>query len=62
MNKFECYLCGNNCGFFVWSTTRQFPIDKLMKMKKVKGKAMRNKLCIEGVKVCFSCYNKLIEE
>ena len=37
-------------------------LHKLMRKKKIRGKMARNRLFIEGVKCCFSCYEELKKE
>jgi len=53
----KCSICGCNPGpFFVWSSTRNFPREKLMSDVKDKHQV---KMILEGVPVCYACYDKL---
>ena len=64
-----CYCCGGDFSpnghkcdfFFIWSTSRGFPIEKLFRIKKVKGRLSRNRIFVEGEKVCLRCHRKLVE-
>ena len=56
-----CYMCGSLTGFYIWSTSRNFPRNKMMIIKDVKDKFTRNKICVDGETVCFQCFNELLE-
>ena len=49
----RCCLCGISTIFFIWSSTRDFPIEKLRELIKI-GKD-------ESMPVCFNCYNSKIK-
>ena len=52
----QCYLCGKNTIFFIWSTSRAFPIHKLKPTKKEKA------MYSIGVPICFRCFERIKEE
>ena len=57
-----CYCCGSLTGFYIWSTSRHFPRDKLIDNMNIdSNKLKRKEICANGVSVCFSCYNDLIK-
>jgi len=49
----NCYICGQKTIFFIWSTARHFPREKIIKdnIDKI--------LVNAGVPVCFRCYEKI---
>ena len=52
-----CRLCNSNVNlFFVWTSSRGFPIDKLISNNSSKEEI--NELN-NGFEVCFKCRNKL---
>ena len=54
----KCYLCNCNPGpFFVWSSSRKFPRDKLIKI--LGNDRFTNKTILEGVQICYECFEKL---
>jgi len=55
----DCYLCKNKTIFFIWSTSRNFPRDKLIKAKKLSTRYEIGLINKGGVPVCFSCFHKL---
>jgi hypothetical protein len=52
-------MCRNIVGWFIWTTTRDFPLDKLYKERKVMAKSERNQIRYNGYPVCMKCFNKL---
>ena len=58
MGTIKCNICGCSPGpFFVWSSSRNFPREKLL--KKYKENKLKIKSILEGVPVCFKCYEDL---
>ena len=62
--RHKCRLnLSSNClgytGFFIWSTSRNFPRDKLIKIMGLKHKDDLNKLNNDGYPICFACFNEL---
>ena len=58
----ECQICGNRTIFFVWSSTRDFPRDDLLKIigKKYSKRKKENILLgRDSVPICFNCARKL---
>ena len=54
-----CNVCGTNTLFYVWTTTRNFPINKYMKELNLTDKGSYIRTRYHGIPVCFSCLNKL---
>lgn len=55
----KCDKCKLETIFFIWSTSRDFPTRKLIRILNIKSKYERAKVMREGIPVCFSCFNKL---
>lgn len=55
----ECFICKNKTIFYVWSTSRRFPKEKLIKYKDCKTKLEKARIAIEGQPVCFGCLEEL---
>jgi len=55
----NCYLCKMKTIFYIWSTSRDFPINSLMEKINNKTKQMEMSFKYEGVPVCFNCYKEL---
>ena len=49
----RCCMCGINTIFYVWTTSRTFPMDSFLSHL---GENIKN---IDPDVVCFSCLNKL---
>jgi len=47
----RCCVCGFETIFFIWTSTRGFPIDLLNKVLENPDKSAKP--------ICFKCYNKL---
>jgi len=59
----RCCLCGIDTIFFVWSSSRDFPIDKLADAIKLEGKSKAEFIKKNpGEPVCFKCYNSMIKD
>ena len=56
----RCVRCGIDTIFFIWSTSRGFPVRSLIRKLNIKGKFARKKIMYEGTSVCFQCHSKLI--
>jgi len=55
----KCYICNQECSpFFIWTSSRVFPRDKLLSVHKNIDK-LTYKVINEGVAVCFKCFNEL---
>ena len=52
----QCYICGTNTIFFIWTSSRAFPRHKLKLSKR--DRVMYN----IGVPICFRCFEKIKEE
>jgi len=60
MTENKCYVCKCNPGpFYVWTTSRHFPREKLIATLDLSDKYTMNDLSAEGKKVCFKCYEEL---
>ena len=58
----ECYMCKCKPGpFFVWSSSRNFPREKLIDKFNIIDKKYIKDLRSDGFKVCYGCLNKLKE-
>jgi len=55
----DCYLCKNKTIFYVWSTSRDFPIEKLIEYKNLKSKYEVAEVSREGQPICFKCLEEL---
>ena len=55
----DCYLCKNKTIFYVWSTSRDFPIEKLIEYKNLKSKYEVAEVSREGQTICFKCLEEL---
>jgi len=56
----NCYMCRCDPGpFFVWSTSRYFPREELIKRKNINDKNALVRVIKEGVPICFQCLEKL---
>ena len=57
----RCNICGCNPGpFFVWSSSRNFPREQLIK-KRIKDR-LYVKNIMEGQVVCYECFKRLKDE
>lgn len=56
----QCFLCGNETIFYVWTTSRYFPIKKLLNM--IKSRSERTYIRNIGVPICFRCYRRICNE
>jgi len=57
-----CMICGNKTLFYVWTTTRNFPMDRLLKKMNITEKREIERLKLNGREVCYKCYDELKEE
>lgn len=61
----KCIACntvfGSNTIFYIWSSSRNFPINKLMKITNRNGRR-DYKNFKEGREVCQLCYERLMNE
>jgi len=55
----DCYICGNKTIFYVWSTSRNFPKETLIREGNINTKKDMSEIAVEGVPVCFKCNNEL---
>ena len=58
----KCELCGSNTIFYVWTSSRSFPREKLFDKFNIKSKKVIKHHEITGSPVCLECYNKLNED
>jgi len=56
----QCFLCGKETIFYIWTTSKVFPIEKLL--KKIKSKAEKRFVRCYGVPICWNCYRRLKDE
>ena len=64
----KCFCCGGNFSpighrcewFYLWTTSRNFPREKLLKVMKLKKNEHRKNIYVDGQKVCMNCYSKLM--
>jgi len=57
-----CNVCGNLTGFFVWTSSRNFPINKMCKVTGEEFNKDTIKKYKSGHVVCFDCYDKIKSE
>jgi hypothetical protein len=55
----NCSICDIETIFFVWSTTRNFPLNKYIKRKGLKGRRAYNEAKYGGSPVCIHCFEEL---
>lgn len=56
-----CMMCKRETMFYIWSSSRYFPRDKLMDWLNKNGNSHISKeLVEEGVPICFACYFKVL--
>jgi hypothetical protein len=55
----KCDLCGINTIFYVWSSSRKFPINRYLKRKDIKTKKQIYETKHGGFPVCFKCLEEL---
>jgi len=55
----RCRLCGINTLFYVWSTSRPFPTEKLIEQLNITSKEMKRDIRKGGWAVCYKCREKL---
>ena len=58
----KCHICGNNTIFYVWTTSRNFPREKLYEKLNIKSARTKGFYEKSGYPVCFGCYKNLCEE
>jgi len=58
MASHQCKLCGKQTLFYVWTSSRVFPRQKLIKAKELKNRSELDKLN-QGYPVCFWCLEEL---
>jgi len=54
-----CYLCREYTGWYVWSSGRDFPRDKLASKINLRGKDIERLLVHTGKPICMRCRNML---
>jgi len=55
----KCYICDTNTIFYVWSTSRNFPHNKLIKKKQIIDKRTIQSIKNQGFPICFRCFEEL---
>jgi len=56
----KCIVCGNRTMFYDWTSSRDFPVQKLIEVLKSKGMHYRiQTLKNIGFPVCFPCKREL---
>lgn len=55
----NCFCCKNRTGFYIWSTSRNFPRVELIQKNRISDKGQVKLIEVQGVPICFSCYEKL---
>jgi len=53
-----CTLCGVNTIFFVWTTSRNFNVEKYLSLKNIHGKQAIREFRASGHPVCLTCFHK----
>jgi len=62
MSSIKCNICNFQCGvFFIWSSTRNFPRERLIKVYGRSSQVNRKNMK-EGIRVCFGCIESLEED
>ena len=62
MSLHRCNFCKGDPGvFFLWTSGRNFPRDKLIEQYDITDKKYIKSLKKDGYKICMGCYNKLKE-
>jgi len=56
-----CCICGCLTGFFIWTSSRNFPRMKVMDKLNLKPSKSTINRFKDGDTVCLSCYNDLKE-
>ena len=57
----QCYCCGLNTIFYVWTSSRNFPREKLVEVMNIDGITKKSILIDnEGKPICYGCYNELM--
>ena len=54
-----CEICKWDTIFYIWSSSRHFNRQKLLKLVSKKDKLMRNRIMKESYPVCMICCEKL---
>ena len=55
----QCKMCGKYTIFYIWTTSRHFPIRKFLEKIPKKEKLSIKRQLPEGLPVCFKCYEEL---
>ncbi len=55
----RCFCCGNQTLFFVWTSSRNFPREKLIKKENIKDKKMIKSISDDGYPCCWACRKEL---
>ena len=55
----RCNWCGIQTIFYVWSTSRNFPVGKYLKERNIIDKGGIREVKYQGHPICFRCFNKL---
>lgn len=54
----KCYMCNELAGWFIWSSSRHFPRQRIFKVMNLVSKGDKNKI-YDGQRICQKCFNKL---
>ncbi len=55
----NCYICGDKTIFYIWSTSRNFPREALIRKENIVSRAIIGGIGRDGVPVCIGCYEEL---
>jgi hypothetical protein len=55
----NCSICGIRTIFYVWTTTRNFPLEKYFGKMKITNKREMKQLRYNGRPICFHCLDEL---
>ena len=55
----KCFVCDRGTIFYIWTTSRNFPIGKLIKKNGITDKRTIKIIQKQGYPVCIGCFNNL---
>lgn len=60
MGIHRCSICGSDPGvFYIWTTSRNFPRQKMIETLKIESKAEKHEIAVDGKVVCLGCLELL---
>ena len=58
----SCSVCGLNTIFYVWTSSRDFPLDKLFEKLGIRSKKIMKDYKYNGHPICFHCREQLNDD